>query len=78
MPIFLIFLIGGGIGTGGFFYGRDQHKKRVKDRDAFQRRIAELEKELKELKERLGTKNEQVRTLASIIQKMKQEQGLAA
>jgi hypothetical protein len=78
MPLILFLFIGGGIGTGGFFYGRDQHKKRVAEHAAFRQRIVELEKELKELKDRLGKKNEQVRTLASIIQQMKREQGLAA
>jgi hypothetical protein len=74
MPIFLALLVGGGVGAGGFFYGRDQHKKRVAEHAAFRQCLAELE----ELKDRLGTKNEQVRTLASIIQRMKREQGLAA
>lgn len=78
MPPILLFLIGGGLSAGGFFYGRDQRKKRVAEQAAFRRRIADLEKELKELKDRLGAKNEQVRTLASIIQQMKRKQGLAA
>jgi len=78
MPLILFLFIGGSIGTGGIFYGRDQYKKRVAEEAAFRQRISELEKELKELTERLGTKNEQVRTLASIIQKMKRDHGWAA
>lgn len=77
MPIVLIILFGG-IGGGGFFYGRDQYKKRAAEQAASRQHIAELEKELKALTERLGTKNEQVRTLAAIIEKMRRDQGFAA
>ena len=66
----LIFVL---IGSGGAFFGVDQHKKRKKEQAAFRASIDELERQLTDLKSRLGEKNEQVRTLAALIQQMRQE-----
>ena len=61
-------------------YGYDQHQKRLAEEESNRRRLASLEQriaqmeaELASLRNRLGSKNFQVRVLASKVQELKVE-----
>jgi hypothetical protein len=71
MPIFIFLLIGGGLGGGGFFYGRHQHKMRVQEKAAFDQRLAAMEEEIASLISRLGKKDKQVRALMAEVENMR-------
>jgi chromosome segregation ATPase len=70
IPI-IIAIFGGAIGGGGVFYGRDQYKKRMNEKAEFEKRLKEMEARLKDLIDRLGKKDKQVRDLCDEIEQMR-------
>jgi capsule polysaccharide export protein KpsE/RkpR len=67
------------VGIGGVAYGVDQKNKREQERENFRSQLDRLEKdlsakesELAQLRSRLGEKNDQVRTLAAEIERLRQ------
>jgi chromosome segregation ATPase len=73
IPI-IIAILGGAIGGGGVFYGRDQHKKRMNEKAEFEKRLKEMEAQLRDLTDRLGKKDKQVRDLCHRIEQMRRGQ----
>lgn len=63
-------IIGLVIGISGFAYGADQKEKRKQERAIYQKRLAELETELKYLEERYGKRSEQVIKLLKEIERL--------
>lgn len=74
----IIAAVGALIGIGGGAYGADQHAKRRREQAENRARLAQIEaelaskeRELESLRRRLGDKNDQVRTLATEVMRLR-------